>query len=159
MSKKESFTPRESFHETVSTQESEQEANTSIDSSEAVFLKIHLYPTLDTRQITTIHVPSHLKFKEVFDQLCLKYKYNPKEYSLKLLEGMIDAPMDQTLQDVGATECCLVKKEKVGVIGETLLSAKPHTQANFSDFKGVSTVLKVLLYIKYRNILSWSKAS
>lgn len=96
--------------ETISLKSSEREANLAVDSSEAVFLKVHLYSTTDMRQATKIHVPVHIKFKDIFQQLCLKYKYDPKEYVLKLIEGMIDIPLDKTLEELEVTECCIVKR-------------------------------------------------
>jgi hypothetical protein len=95
-------------------------ANLSVDSSQAIFLKIHLYSTTEMRQTTTIHVPVHLKYKDIFSQICLKYKYDPKEYVLKFLEGMTDVPMEKTLEEVEAAECCIVKKPRSNVGGTQL---------------------------------------
>lgn len=109
MSKPESVGP-ESIPDTNSTKESVRAAHLS--SSQAKFLKVHLYSTTEMRQTTTIHVPVHLKYKEVFSQLCQKYKYDPKEYILKLVDGMIDVPMEKTLDEVESSEFCVVKRIK-----------------------------------------------
>jgi hypothetical protein len=99
---------------------SERSANLSVDSSEATFLKVHLYSSAELRQTTTIHVPIHLKYKDIFSQICLKYKYDPKEFVLKLLDGRTEVPMEKTLEQIKISEFCVVKRVKSNV-GGTLL--------------------------------------
>lgn len=109
--KNESIVPTETALENKSTHSATRESNL-LDASQATFLKVHLYSTTEMRQTTTIHVPVHLKFKEIFDQLCLKYKYDPKDYVLKLIDGMVDVPLEKSLKEVDASECCIVKRGK-----------------------------------------------
>ena len=115
--------------------QSHKEANSFIDPSEAMFLKIHLYSTQDIHQTTTIHVPIHLTLGDVFNQLCIKYKYDRKEYVLKIFDKMIDAPLDKTLQQAGVSDCFIVKRGR-GVILDVLLDTpRLSTSSMAPDFR------------------------
>ena len=79
-----------------------------------VFLKVHLYSTLEVRQTTTIHVPLALTCRELFLQICQKRKYDPKDYVLRMADTKTDVPLDKTLERLRLTEFCVVKKGRGG---------------------------------------------
>ena len=51
---------------------------------------------------------------EVFDRICLKRKYDPKDYVLKMADVKTDVPLDKTLESLKATEFCVLKRSSGG---------------------------------------------
>ena len=81
---------------------------------EQVFLKIHLYSTLEIKQTTMMHMPLHLTMREIFGRICEKRKYNPKDYILKMPDTKTDVPLDVTLQKMDCIEFCVLKRSSGG---------------------------------------------
>ena len=51
---------------------------------------------------------------EVFESICKKRKYDPKDYVLKMPDTKTDVPMNVTLESLGVTEICVLKKDRGG---------------------------------------------
>ena len=81
---------------------------------EQVFLKVHLYSTLEVKQTTMMHMPLHLTMREIFGRICEKRKYNPKDYILKMPDTKTDVPLDVTLQKMDCIEFCVLKRASGG---------------------------------------------
>ncbi|KAI9207201.1 uncharacterized protein BJ171DRAFT_566035 [Polychytrium aggregatum] len=77
---------------------------TTAPSTKKTFLKVNLYSTLTVKQTTTIPFASNMLIKDVFDYICRKWKYDPKEYVLKLVDNKTLLPMDITLEEAQITE-------------------------------------------------------
>jgi hypothetical protein len=82
----------------------------SADSHASIFLKIHLYSTLEVKQTTTMQFPSNIPMSEVFLRICIKRKYDPKDYILKMGDTKSDVPMEILLEQIKSTEFCVLKK-------------------------------------------------
>jgi hypothetical protein len=78
------------------------------------FLKIHLYSTLEVQQSTTMPAMSNLLMSEIFESICKKRNYDPKQYIMKLGDTKTDVAMDKTLEQIGAIEFCILKKDRGG---------------------------------------------
>lgn len=83
-------------------------------SANSVFLKVHLYSTLEVKQTTTMQMPLNIPMHEVFVRICQKRKYDPKDYILKMADTKTDVPLDQTLEQLKATEFCVLKRASGG---------------------------------------------
>ncbi|KAJ3404199.1 hypothetical protein HDV05_007286 [Chytridiales sp. JEL 0842] len=101
-------------------------------STAPILLKIHLYSTLEVRQTTTIMMQGHMLMSEVFDHICRKRKYDPKNYVLKMADTKTDAPMDQTLESLRAVEFCVLKRDRGGA-GDIFLRPPEEGEAGFFD--------------------------
>ncbi|KAI8925474.1 stress-activated map kinase interacting protein 1-domain-containing protein [Entophlyctis helioformis] len=80
----------------------------------SIFLKIHLYSTLEVKQTTTMQMPLNIPMSEVFDRICRKRKYDSKDYVLKMADVKTDVPLDKTLEQLAATEFCVLKRASGG---------------------------------------------
>jgi hypothetical protein len=103
--------PTQSLEE-VQEQDIKQEAKGGTSAS--VFLKIHLYSTLEVKQTTTMQMPLNLTMQEVFDRICVKRKYDSKDYILKMPDTKTDVPMDKTLEQMECIEFCVLKRSSGG---------------------------------------------
>ncbi|KAH6571935.1 hypothetical protein BASA60_006892 [Batrachochytrium salamandrivorans] len=83
-------------------------------SSASVFLKVHLYSTLEIKQTTTMQMPLNIPMSEVFNRICLKRKYDPKDYVLKMADTKTDVPLEKTLAQLDAIEFCVLKRSSGG---------------------------------------------
>jgi hypothetical protein len=95
-------------------QEEESKKEALGGSNASVFLKIHLYSTLEVKQTTTMQMPLHLTMQEVFDRICVKRKYDSKDYILKMSDTKTDVPMDKTLEQMDCIEFCVLKRSSGG---------------------------------------------
>ncbi|KAJ3323790.1 hypothetical protein HDV06_001160 [Boothiomyces sp. JEL0866] len=80
----------------------------------SVFLKVHLYSTLEVKQTTIMQMPTDITMQEVFNRICVKRKYDPKDYILKMADTKTDVPMEKTLQQLDAIEFCVLKRSSGG---------------------------------------------
>jgi hypothetical protein len=78
------------------------------------FLKIHLYSTLEVQQSTTMPAMSNALMSDIFESICKKRNYDPKQYIMKLGDTKTDVAMDKTLEQIGAIEFCILKKDRGG---------------------------------------------
>ncbi|KAJ3369051.1 hypothetical protein HDU91_000090 [Kappamyces sp. JEL0680] len=83
-------------------------------STPSVFLKVHLYSTLEVKQTTIMQMPLSITMQEVFDRICVKRKYDAKDYILKMADTKTDVPLDKTLQQLDAIEFCVLKRSSGG---------------------------------------------
>ncbi|KAI8999440.1 stress-activated map kinase interacting protein 1-domain-containing protein [Gaertneriomyces semiglobifer] len=94
-----------------------------------VFLKVHLYSTIEVKQTTTMPVPSNIPLSEIYDQICRKRKYDPTKYVFKMADTKTDVPLDKTLDQLKVSELCILKKSGGGA-GDVFLrppDEKPDT--------------------------------
>jgi hypothetical protein len=89
-------------------------------SAATVFLKVHLYSTLEVRQTSTLHVPLHIACRDIFHHVCNKKRFDPKDYLLKMADAKTDVPLDKTLEMLKLTEFCIVKRPRRGSGGNFL---------------------------------------
>ncbi|KAJ3009370.1 hypothetical protein HKX48_008008 [Thoreauomyces humboldtii] len=75
-----------------------------------VFLKVHLYSTIEVKQTTTMPVASNIPLAEVFEQICRKRKYDPSKYVFKMADTQTDVPLDKTLEQLRVSELCILKR-------------------------------------------------
>src|SRR5688500_1625742 len=75
-----------------------------------VFLKVHLYSTIEVKQTTTMPVASNIPLAEVFEQICRKRKYDPSKYVFKMADTKTDVPLDKTLDQLRVSELCILKR-------------------------------------------------
>ncbi|KAJ3272598.1 hypothetical protein HDV01_005441 [Terramyces sp. JEL0728] len=80
----------------------------------SVFLKVHLYSTLEVKQTTIMQMPTHITMQEVFNRICVKRKYDPKDYILKMADTKTDVPLEKTLLQMDAIEFCVLKRSSGG---------------------------------------------
>lgn len=80
----------------------------------SVFLKVHLYSTLEIKQTTTMQMPLNISMQEVFVRICQKRKYDTKDYILKMPDTKTDVPLDKTLEELKVTEFCVLKRSSGG---------------------------------------------
>ncbi|KAJ3314382.1 hypothetical protein HDV04_000344 [Boothiomyces sp. JEL0838] len=83
-------------------------------STPSVFLKVHLYSTLEVKQTTIMQMPTDITMQEVFNRICVKRKYDPKDYILKMADTKTDVPLEKTLQQMDAIEFCVLKRSSGG---------------------------------------------
>jgi hypothetical protein len=77
-----------------------------------VFVKVHLYSTLEVKQTTTVALPCDMMFSEVLKYCCKKRKIDPNDYTLKMADTKTDIPLDRTVENLGITELCLLRKDR-----------------------------------------------
>ncbi|KAI8907823.1 stress-activated map kinase interacting protein 1-domain-containing protein [Gorgonomyces haynaldii] len=121
----------EDFKATEKREESNLESNIV---SASVFLKIHLYSTLEVKQTTTMQMPLNIPMSEVFDRICQKRKYDPKNYILKMADAKTDVPLEQTLEQLKATEFCVLKRSSGGA-GDIFLRPNAETAEQEQEAK------------------------
>ncbi|KXS09607.1 SIN1-domain-containing protein [Gonapodya prolifera JEL478] len=96
---------------------------------DTVFLKIHLYSTLEVKQTTTVPAHRSTTLGEVFDTVCKKRKYDKRQYVFKMGDTKTDAPLDKRLEEVGAVEFCVLKRDSRGA-GDIFLRPPDEVQNN-----------------------------
>ncbi|KAJ3096970.1 hypothetical protein HDU97_005398 [Phlyctochytrium planicorne] len=79
-----------------------------------ILLKVHLYSTLEVKQTTTIPMQSNMLMSEIFEVICRKRKYDPKNYVLKMADTRTDVPLDKTLESLKVNEFCVLKRDRGG---------------------------------------------
>lgn len=77
-----------------------------------IYLKIHLYSTLEVKQTTTLVATSNLLMSEVFEKICAKRKYASKDYVFKMADTKRDVPMTKKLGEFKETEFCVLKRDR-----------------------------------------------
>lgn len=80
----------------------------------SVFLKVHLYSTLEIKQTTIMQMPLNISMQEVFNRICAKRGYDQKDFILKMADVKTDVPLDKTLQQVDCIEFCVLKRASGG---------------------------------------------
>ncbi|KAI8900471.1 stress-activated map kinase interacting protein 1-domain-containing protein [Globomyces pollinis-pini] len=126
-------------------QEGQVESDTSANQAEqaispsipSVFLKVHLYSTLEVKQTTIMQMPLNITMQEVFNRICTKRKYDSKDYILKMADTKTDVPLDKTLQALEAIEFCVLKRARGGA-GDIFLRP-PDEEETKEDEKFVFT--------------------
>lgn len=83
-------------------------------SFQSVFLKVHLYSTLEIKQTTIMQMPLNITMQEVFNRICSKRGYDQKDFILKMADVKTDAPLDKTLGEVESIEFCVLKRSSGG---------------------------------------------
>lgn len=64
----------------------------------------------------------NMTMSEVFNAICSKRKYDPKDYILKMADTKTDVPLDLTLEQIKQTEFCVLKRSSGGA-GDIFLHA------------------------------------
>jgi hypothetical protein len=78
-----------------------------------IFLKVHLYSTLEVRHTTTINVPPDMVMSEVLEIVSRKRKITSKDYMLTLIDMKTEVSLDRNVESLqGVTELCLVKRNQ-----------------------------------------------
>ncbi|KAI8825195.1 stress-activated map kinase interacting protein 1-domain-containing protein [Fimicolochytrium jonesii] len=93
-----------------------------------VFLKVHLYSTIDVKQTTTMPVASNIPLAEIFESICRKRKYDPSKYVFKMADTQTDVPLDKTLEMLRVSELCILKRAGGGA-GDVFLRPPDEKQA------------------------------
>ena len=126
-------------------------------SSSNIFLKIHVYSTLEIKQTTTISANSLMKMDEVLELICAKRKLDPADYKLTLADTITDVVATQTLHELNTNEFCLLKKDRGKSAGDIFL--RPLGEESADSFQPTyvapneyTSSYKVLI-LNYRNIL------
>ncbi|TPX34094.1 hypothetical protein SeMB42_g07389 [Synchytrium endobioticum] len=86
----------------------------NISASKILYIRVHLYSTIEVKQTTTLQLPGTTLLSEVFEQVCKKRKYEPKDYVLKMVDTKTDVALDKTLADLRTTEFCILKRDRGG---------------------------------------------
>lgn len=94
-----------------------------------VYLKIHLYSTLEVKQTTTVMTTSDLLMSEVFDLICTKRKYETKNYVFKMADTKRDVPLGKQLGELGVVEFCVLKRDRGGA-GDIFLRPADETEVS-----------------------------
>lgn len=90
----------------------QQQQSSGKKSTGNVFIKVHLYSTLEVKQTTTVYLPTDMLLSDVLVFVCRKRKIDPNDYTLKMADTKTDVPLDKTLESLGVIELCLLKKER-----------------------------------------------
>ncbi|KAI8919362.1 stress-activated map kinase interacting 1 [Powellomyces hirtus] len=130
-----------------------------------VFLKVHLYSTIEVKQTTTMPVASNIPLAEVFEQICRKRKYDPSKYIFKMADTQTDVPLDKTLDQLRVSELCILKRAGGGA-GDVFLRP-PDEKHDIEDqprfiepdeytsmYKQYSVVLKSFMGRTYERLLT-----
>ncbi|KNE68565.1 hypothetical protein AMAG_12735 [Allomyces macrogynus ATCC 38327] len=77
-----------------------------------LFIKVHLYSTIEVRHTTTLNVAPTTPLAQIFDAVCRKRSVNPKDYLLKLPDMQTAiTDLNQPFASLGnVTELFLMKK-------------------------------------------------
>ncbi|TPX31118.1 hypothetical protein SmJEL517_g05450 [Synchytrium microbalum] len=105
-------------------------ATSASSASQILYIRVHLYSTIEVKQTTTLQLPGTTVLSEVFEQVCKKRKYEPKDYVLKMVDTKTDVPLDKTLTDLKTTEFCILKRDRGGA-GDIFL--RPPDEVNTGD--------------------------
>ncbi|KAI3644569.1 hypothetical protein MP228_010733 [Amoeboaphelidium protococcarum] len=89
--------------------------------SSLLFIKVHLYSTLEVKQTTTVSVPADMLLGDVLAFCAKKRKIDPSDYTLKMADTKTDVPLDKTIGASGLTELCLLKKDRGPSAGDIFL--------------------------------------
>lgn len=137
------------------------ESGVSVGTAATVFLKVHLYSTLEIKQTTIMQMAVNITMSEVFKQICVKRKYDLKDYILKMADTKTDVPLDQTLDQLKATEFCVLKKSSGGA-GDIFLRPPDEDLLHTKHDKPILTLgeYRVLfkVYISHAAILRFIQA-
>ncbi|KAJ3403176.1 hypothetical protein CcCBS67573_g07795 [Chytriomyces confervae] len=94
-----------------------------------IFIKIHLYSTLEVKQTTTFAFQGSATMGEVFETICTRRKYDTENYVLKMADTKTDVALDRILEDMHSTEFCVLKKDRGGA-GDIFLRPPGETAAS-----------------------------
>ncbi len=92
-----------------------QTKDPNANDNESVYLKVHLYSTLEVKQTTHLRMPLNITMQEVFDRICSKKKYDPKDYILKMPDTTTDVALEKTLLQMNCMEFCVLKRSGGGL--------------------------------------------
>ncbi|KAJ3206184.1 hypothetical protein HDU82_004664 [Entophlyctis luteolus] len=73
-------------------------------SKQQLFVKIHLYSTLEVKHTATLAFNAGTSMAEVFETVCLRRKYDKESYVLKMADTRTDVALDMLLEDMPALE-------------------------------------------------------
>ena len=131
-------------------QKKQQTQQEQLAEEASVLMKVHLYSTLEVKQTTTMQLPLRVPMVDVFQRICLKRKYDPKDYVLKMADTKTDIPLDKTLEQLNITEFCFLKRSSGGA-GDIFLrppdEETPTTDNNMElteDFRSIYKQYKVV---------------
>ncbi|KAJ3133413.1 hypothetical protein HK100_004407 [Physocladia obscura] len=79
-----------------------------------VYVKIHLYSTLEVKHTATFAFSRNVTMGEVFETICTRRKYDSEHYVLKMGDTKTDVALDRILGDMHALEFCVLKKDRGG---------------------------------------------
>lgn len=99
------------------------------------FIKVHLYSTLEVKQTTTVSLPGDMLLADVLVYCCRKRKIEPNDYTLKMADTKTDVPLDRTLESMGLTELCLLKKDRGPSAGDIFLRPPEELERDDDDFQ------------------------
>lgn len=117
----------------------------------SVFLKIHLYSTLEIKQTTIMQMPLNISMQEVFNRICAKRGYDQKDFILKMADVKTDVPLDKTLQQVDCIEFCVLKRSSGGA-GDIFLRPQDELDAKEDKFDFSSEDFRTMF--KQYNVVS-----
>ncbi|KAI9351980.1 stress-activated map kinase interacting protein 1-domain-containing protein [Obelidium mucronatum] len=102
-----------------------------------IFVKIHLYSTLEVKHTATFAFSGGMTMGQVFEQICAKRKYDSDNYVLKMGDTKTDVALDRLLEDMHALEFCVLKKDRGGA-GDIFLrppdEVRPAAERDQLDF-------------------------
>lgn len=134
------------------------------EAPQTIYLKIHLYSTLEVKQTTTLIANSDMLMSEVFLKICQKRKYDPKNYVFKMADTIKDVLMSKRLGDLKEVEYCVLKRDRGGAgdiflrpADERIVSMENLSQrflATDTSHYRVINALFTLLYPNYLCLLS-----
>jgi len=134
-----------------------------------IFLKIHLYSTLEIKHTTSISAPLDEKLEDLLKRLCKKNSLPLEHYTLRLADTKTDISLDKTVGEANVSALCLLKKNQnsAGDIyvrptgekaGEDAMEAKFSNIAmtEFSAFKKYTVMRKMPMFgTKQERILAF----
>ncbi|KAJ3342646.1 hypothetical protein HDU93_001626 [Gonapodya sp. JEL0774] len=82
--------------------------------NDLVFLKIHLYSTLEVKQTTTLPFHRSTTLGDVFLAVCRKRKYDEKQYVFKMSDTKTDVAKEKRIDESEEREFCVLKRDRGG---------------------------------------------
>ncbi|ORY42750.1 hypothetical protein BCR33DRAFT_717943 [Rhizoclosmatium globosum] len=86
----------------------------TMPSKPQVYVKIHLYSTLEVKHTATFAFPANATMAQVFETICTRRKYDMNDYVLKMGDTRTDVALDRVLEDMFPLEFCVLKKDRGG---------------------------------------------
>ncbi|KNE70578.1 hypothetical protein AMAG_14703 [Allomyces macrogynus ATCC 38327] len=131
-------------------------APTSSGPATKLFIKVHLYSTIEVRHTTTLNVAPTTPLAQIFDAVCRKRSVNPKDYLLKLPDMQTAiTDLNQPFASLGhVTELFLMKKS-IGTSAGDMFLRPPGEEA--PDPKSALAVAHLLPGSDLAMVLTYKK--
>eukprot|EP00834_Sanchytrium_tribonematis_P000541 NODE_10_length_61504_cov_0.956502.p13 type:complete len:474 gc:universal NODE_10_length_61504_cov_0.956502:27316-25895(-) len=110
--------------------------NTANDGPKIIFIRVHLYSTIDIRHTTTVKCDPETLLSTIHETVCKKRQVSPDIYFLFLSDMKTSLDVSKSVSTLnGITELVMLRKSAGNSAGDVFLAKKQESDNNFDELK------------------------